>query len=107
VERALTRARPAEFRDAGLDHVQLSIQDADTAPADAVAGRRAHEHKLVVAGVVKDLGLPLTVNAVLHRGNVSGCWASPSLAHAWAPTGSNLRILSSTAGRCATSRPCC
>jgi pyrroloquinoline quinone biosynthesis protein E len=71
VERALTRARLAEFRDAGLDHVQLSIQDADTAPADAVAGRRAHEHKLVVAGVVKDLGLPLTVNAVLHRGNVS------------------------------------
>jgi pyrroloquinoline quinone biosynthesis protein E len=55
---------------AGLDHVQLSIQDSDAAGADAIAGRGVHRRKLAVAAVVTGLGLPLTVNVVLHRRNV-------------------------------------
>jgi pyrroloquinoline quinone biosynthesis protein E len=66
----LSQARLATLRDSGLDHLQLSLQDAEAAPADAVAGRRAHDRKLAVAESVRALGLPLTVNAVLHRGNV-------------------------------------
>jgi len=57
--------------DAGLDHVQLSIQDAVAHSADAIAGLRVHDRKLAVARAVVAAGLPLTINAVLHRGNVS------------------------------------
>lgn len=60
----------AALVDAGLDHLQLSIQDADAVAADAVAGLRAHDRKLVTARVIRRYGLPLTVNVVLHAGNL-------------------------------------
>ena len=60
----------ATLAEAGLDHVQLSIQDSGAAAADAIAGRPAHGRKLAVAAAVTGLGLPLTVNVVLHRANV-------------------------------------
>ncbi len=53
-----------------LDHVQLSVQDADPAESDRVAGFPAFEAKMRVAAWVKELGLPLTLNVVLHRENV-------------------------------------
>ncbi|MCW1843255.1 pyrroloquinoline quinone biosynthesis protein PqqE [Prosthecomicrobium hirschii] len=57
--------------DAGLDHVQLSIQGADGAVNDHVAGYRgAYEKKREVGRWVVDAGLPLTLNAVIHRGNI-------------------------------------
>jgi len=60
----------AALAEAGLDHIQLSIQDSGAAAADAIAGMPAHARKLAVAAVVTSLGLPLTVNVVLHRANV-------------------------------------
>jgi pyrroloquinoline quinone biosynthesis protein E len=59
------------LRDAGLSSVQVSIQDAEAASSDRIAGRVSFEHKLEVARWVKELGLPLTVNMVLHRQNLS------------------------------------
>jgi pyrroloquinoline quinone biosynthesis protein E len=53
-----------------LDHVQLSVQDADAASSDRIAGLSSHEQKTRVASWVKALGLPLTVNVVLHRANL-------------------------------------
>jgi pyrroloquinoline quinone biosynthesis protein E len=53
-----------------LDHVQLSMQDVDTSRADLIAGYEAHAPKLRVAAWVKELGLPLTLNVVLHRANI-------------------------------------
>jgi pyrroloquinoline quinone biosynthesis protein E len=53
-----------------LDHVQLSVQDADAASSDGIAGIPSHEQKMRVAGWVRELGLPLTVNVVLHRANL-------------------------------------
>jgi pyrroloquinoline quinone biosynthesis protein E len=53
-----------------LDHVQLSVQDADAASSDRIAGLASHEQKMRVASWVKGLGLPLTVNVVLHRANL-------------------------------------
>ncbi len=50
--------------------MQLSIQDAREAESDAIAGLRSFERKLEVARSVKELGFPLTVNTVLHRGNL-------------------------------------
>ncbi|MGW3174372.1 pyrroloquinoline quinone biosynthesis protein PqqE [Streptomyces sp. NPDC001153] len=67
----LAAGRAAELADAGLDHVQLSLQDADAGRADAVAGLTAHDRKLAAARRFTGAGLPLTVNAVLHRGNLA------------------------------------
>ena len=66
----LRRERLARFRELGLDNVQISIQDTEAAPSDRIAGLRAFERKLVVAGWVKELGFPLTLNTVLHRENL-------------------------------------
>jgi pyrroloquinoline quinone biosynthesis protein E len=53
-----------------LDHVQLSIQDADASSSDRIADFAAFDQKVRVAGWVRDLGLPLTINVVLHRDNL-------------------------------------
>jgi pyrroloquinoline quinone biosynthesis protein E len=53
-----------------LDHVQLSVQDADPQASDRIASFRAFEHKMRVAAWVKELALPLTINVVLHRENI-------------------------------------
>ncbi len=67
----LAAGRARELAAAGLDHVQLSLQDAEPRPADAVAGIAAHDRKLAAARQFTSAGLPLTVNAVLHRGNLA------------------------------------
>ena len=55
---------------AGLSAVQVSFQGADAARADAIAGIAAHDEKLAFARSVREAGLPLTVNVVLHAANV-------------------------------------
>jgi len=62
--------RLARFRELGLDNVQISIQDTGAAASDRIAGRRSFDRKLAVAGWVKALGFPLTLNTVLHRENL-------------------------------------
>jgi len=66
----LTPERATQLRDAGLDHVQISIQDSRAAESDYIAGSRCFEQKLEAARLVKALGLPLTLNFVLHRQNL-------------------------------------
>ncbi len=69
----LTRERLTKLKEAGLDHVQISIQDVDAAAenADRIAGYKGGSaKKKLVAGWVRDLGLPLTVNAPIHRHNI-------------------------------------
>ena len=67
----LTRERLSELADAGLCHVQISFQGVEEAPADRVAGYRGgHRKKLEVAKWTRELDLPLTVNAVMHRQNL-------------------------------------
>jgi len=67
----LDRDRLTELVDAGLDHVQLSVQDSDAASADRIGGYRGgHARKLAVAGLIREAGLPLTLNAVVHRQNL-------------------------------------
>ncbi|MFQ5774393.1 MAG: pyrroloquinoline quinone biosynthesis protein PqqE [Kiloniellaceae bacterium] len=57
--------------EAGLDHVQLSVQDSEAANADRI-GRFSggHGRKLAFAGWVRAAGLPLTLNAPVHRQNL-------------------------------------
>lgn len=66
----LVRSRLANLRDAGLANVQLSIQDTNAGAAERISGKVSFEHKLQVARWVKELGLPLTLNVVLHRENL-------------------------------------
>jgi PqqA peptide cyclase len=66
--------------EAGLDHLQLSIQDSSAGSADGIAGLTAHGRKLAVAAQVSAAGLPLTVNVVLHRSNVDNLLAIADLA---------------------------
>ncbi len=82
---------------AGLDSLQLSVQDVDPQGAAWIAGRsdaawtelgsaerspsreveepsqgsRLIDAKLATAAAVRELGLPLTLNVVLHRGNIA------------------------------------
>jgi len=68
----LTRERLNALSEAGLDHVQLSIQDAEAASADRIAGYEgAFARKQAVAAWVTEAGLPLTVNAVIHHANIT------------------------------------
>ena len=67
----LTEDRLTGLRDKGVDHVQLSLQGTTADRADHVAGYTGgHDRKMKVAGWVTALGLPLTVNAVMHRQNI-------------------------------------
>jgi len=70
----------APLRDAGLRSVQLSIQDATAAESDAIAGAASFARKLEVARAVRALGLPLTLNVVLHRRNLAHLGALVALA---------------------------
>jgi pyrroloquinoline quinone biosynthesis protein E len=57
--------------DAGLDHVQISIQDSEAESADHIAGYKgAFQRKQALAAQVTALKIPLTVNAVMHRANI-------------------------------------
>jgi len=59
----LDKARLDALVAAGLEHVQLSFQDAEPGSADRIAG-------LADAALVREAGLPLTMNAVVHRQNL-------------------------------------
>jgi len=67
----LKRDRLEDLQKRGLDHVQISFQDVDPAGADNIgAYPGALQKKLDVARWVTELGLPLTVNAPIHRHNI-------------------------------------
>jgi pyrroloquinoline quinone biosynthesis protein E len=66
----LRRERLARLQELGLDSVQISIQDVTAAASDRIAGTRSFARKLEVAGWIKELGFPLTLNTVLHRDNL-------------------------------------
>ena len=67
----LDRKRLQALADAGLNHVQISFQGAEAGIADRVGGfKNGHAKKLEVARWVREVGLPLTVNAVMHRQNL-------------------------------------
>ncbi len=67
----LDAPRLARLVEAGLDHVQLSVQDAEEGSADRIGGYAGgHARKRAVAALVREAGLPLTLNAVVHRQNL-------------------------------------
>jgi pyrroloquinoline quinone biosynthesis protein E len=64
-----TRLRALDV--AGLDHIQLSLQGVRPEVADRIGGYPGGlERKLRFARWVQKLGIPLTINAVVHRENL-------------------------------------
>ena len=59
-----------ELIGAGLDHIQLSFQDSEEAPANEFAGTRSHALKLRIAGMIRERRVAFTVNMVVHRRNL-------------------------------------
>ena len=77
----ITAGTLQKLADAGLDHVQISIQDSEKASADHIAGYEgAFARKQALAGQVVGLKIPLTVNVVVHRANIDRIEKMVSLA---------------------------
>lgn len=74
-----------ELQDAGLEHIQLSLQDAEEQKANEFAGARAHAHKLKVADLIRKLEIAFTVNVVVHRENLDRLESILALAEALEP----------------------
>ena len=67
----LNRPRLEGLQKLGLDHVQISFQDVDEENAERISAYpKGLTKKLEVAGWVSELGLPLTINAPIHRHNI-------------------------------------
>src|SRR4029453_13051334 len=67
----LNRPRLEDLAKRGLDHVQISFQDVDAENPERIgAYPGATQKKLDVARWVTELGLPLTINAPIHRQNI-------------------------------------
>jgi pyrroloquinoline quinone biosynthesis protein E len=67
----LTQRRLAELEEAGLDHVQLSLQGTDAEMADRIGGYKGgFARKMQAAEWIVEAGFPLTLNAVVHRQNL-------------------------------------
>ncbi|MFB9274388.1 pyrroloquinoline quinone biosynthesis protein PqqE [Cohnella cellulosilytica] len=66
----LSDQRLRQLTEAGVDSIQLSVQAASSELADPIAGFPAHELKRQAARRIRDIGLPLHMNVVLHRANL-------------------------------------
>jgi pyrroloquinoline quinone biosynthesis protein E len=66
----LNEARIAAFKQAGLDHIQLSFQDSTRELNDFLSSTRTFELKSKVAKLIKAHDYPMVLNVVLHRLNV-------------------------------------
>jgi PqqA peptide cyclase len=66
----LTRGRAEKLRQAGLEHIQISLQDSEEATADRIAGMSGVRQKMAAAALVRELGFAFSINVVLHRANL-------------------------------------
>ena len=67
----IAEGRMEALAQAGLDHVQVSFQGAFAPTTEKIGNHRgAHEKKMETARQVRAAGLPLTINAPIHRHNI-------------------------------------
>jgi pyrroloquinoline quinone biosynthesis protein E len=67
----LTEKLAGRLRAAGLDSLQVSLQDAAAEPSDRLAGGApSFEKKIRAARIARQTGFSLTLNFVLHRQNL-------------------------------------
>ena len=66
----LNETRIKAFKEAGLDHIQLSFQDSTREMNDFLSSTKTFELKSRVAKLIKDRDYPMVLNCVLHRFNI-------------------------------------
>ncbi len=66
----LTEDKIITLKEAGLDHIQVSIQASSQELNDHIAGTASFTHKQEVAHLVKKHGYPMVLCVVLHRENI-------------------------------------
>lgn len=66
----MDEAKIIELKEAGLDHIQVSIQASSQELNDFIAGTKSFEHKKSVAKLIKKHGYPMVLCVVLHRQNI-------------------------------------
>lgn len=66
----MTAAKVAAFREAGLDHIQISFQASSEELNNLIAGTEAFQHKIAMARAVKANGYPMVLCFVTHRHNI-------------------------------------
>lgn len=67
----LDRRRLHRLAASGLHSVQLSFQGAASGSSDRIAGIPCFHRKREVGRWIKEVGLPLTINVVMHRDNLN------------------------------------
>ncbi len=67
----LTESRAESLVAAGLNSAQLSIQGDAAESTDLVAASKRFDKKEAAARIIRDAGLPLNMNVVLHRLNLA------------------------------------
>jgi pyrroloquinoline quinone biosynthesis protein E len=65
----MDEARIKAFKEAGLDHIQVSFQASSEELNNYIAGNNSFEHKLEMARLVKKYDYPMVLCFVLHRHN--------------------------------------
>ena len=111
----LTEKLVHELRSAGLDSLQISIQDADSLNSDYISGGLgSFDKKKKAALLAKNAGFPLTINVVLHKQNLDNIEAIIGIAedigaerlelantqfNGWALKNRNLLLPTRTSGR--------
>ena len=66
----LDKKRLLDLQQAGLDSIQISCQSNEASLGDVIAGANVHQRKLEAARLVRESGLPLSLNVVLNRRNL-------------------------------------
>lgn len=66
----ITRARLDRIISAGIDHIQVSYQDVEASKNDFIAGTECFEHKVKMGQAIKEAGIPMVFNIVIHKGNI-------------------------------------
>ena len=101
----LTERRLRALEEAGLDHVQLSVQGTDTETSDRIGGYRGgFARKMAAAEWIVAAGLPLTLNFVMHRQNMHQLGEAIGMAEALGARRLEVATVQSTAGRSRTGR---
>lgn len=67
----LDETRIVELKEAGLDHIQVSIQAPEKTLNNYLAGTDSFEQKKEVAHLVKKHGYPMVLCVVIHRQNIA------------------------------------
>jgi len=66
----LTEEKIIQLKEAGLDHIQISIQASTQELNDHLAGTESYQTKKEVAHLVKKHGYPMVLCVVIHRENI-------------------------------------